>query len=128
MVQTTSAGGRQCPPSHGVQPNCQQGARPPMSMSPDSDRRVAKRHIFECPLEFRSGQGMTRNLSSHGILFSTLEPFGPRQRFAFTLQPYNALPVHCLAEVLRAERQADHYDVAALLMVVTADMPVPGID
>lgn len=85
-----------------------------------------KRHGFECPLEFRGGQGMTRNLSSHGILFSTLEPFAPRQRFAFTLQPYDSAPVHCLAEVLRAERQADHYDVAALLTVVTSDIPAPG--
>lgn len=98
-----------------------------MQITSGSELRATHRHEIEYPLEFRGGQGMTRNLSSHGILFSTLEPFVPRQRFAFTLLPYDSAPVHCLAEVLRAERQADHYDVAASLTVVTADMPVPGV-
>lgn len=99
-----------------------------MSIPPDADRRATKRHRFECPLEFRGGQGMTRNLSTQGVLFSTIEPFALRQRFAFTLLPDNSLPVHCLAEVLRAERRSDHYDVAALLTVVTVDRPVPGLE
>ena len=100
-------------------------ARPQM---PTREKRAARRREIEFPLEFRGGQGMTRNLSSSGFLFSTLEPFEPHQRFSFTLMPFNSPAVHGFAEVVRAVSLGDHYDVAASFSVIAVDDSMPSDD
>jgi len=85
------------------------------------EKRAARRRAIEFPLEFRGGQGMTRNVSSSGFLFSTLEPFELRQRFSFTLMPFNSPAVHGFAEVVRIASLGDHYDVAASFSVIAVD-------
>ncbi len=86
-----------------------------------TEKRGARRCEVEFPLDFRGGQGMTRNISSSGALFSTLEPFEPRRRFSFTLLPFHAPPVRGVAEVVRAVALADHYDVAVTFSVMAFD-------
>ena len=88
------------------------------------DRRAKNRHMMELPLAFRLGQGLTRNISSAGLLFSTLEPFKPHQRFSFTLMPYDQPPVHALAEVVRIDSQEGYFDVAVSFIVLTVDEPL----
>jgi len=97
-----------------------------MSIIQEQEKRSSRRREIEFPLEFRGGHGMTRNISSSGFHFSTLEPFRPRQRFSFTLIPYNSPPVHGFAEVVRAEALGDHYDVAAMFSVIAIDDPIPS--
>ena len=92
-----------------------------MPPRPAQEKRGARRRDIEFPLEFRGGQGMTRNVSSSGLLFSTLEPFELRQRFSFTLLPFNSPAVHGFAEVVRAVSLGDHYDVAASFSVIAVD-------
>lgn len=83
-----------------------------------SEKRGARRCEIEFPLGFRGGQGMTRNISSSGALFATLEPFELRRRFNFTLLPFHAPPMHGLAEVVRTVELADHYEVAVTFMLI----------
>lgn len=85
------------------------------------EKRRARRRAIELPLEFHGGHGMTRNISSSGFLFSTLEPFRLRQRFSFTLMPFNSPPVHGFAEVVWTEPLGDHFDVAASFSVIAVD-------
>lgn len=86
-----------------------------------SEKRGARRREIEFPLDFRYGQGMTRNISSSGALFSTIEPFELRRRFSFTLLPFHAPPVRGVAEVVRAVALADHYDVAVTFSIIAFD-------
>ncbi len=79
---------------------------------------------MELPLAFRLGQGLTRNISSAGLIFSTLEPFKLRQRFSFTLMPYDQPPVHGLAEVVRTDSLEGYFDVAVSFIVLTVDEPL----
>ncbi|MEY5098642.1 MAG: hypothetical protein RJA36_1361 [Pseudomonadota bacterium] len=92
-----------------------------MSTIQEQEKRSARRREIEFPLEFRGGHGMTRNISSSGFLFSTLEQFRPRQRFSFTLMPFHSPPVHGFAEVVRAVELDDHFDVAASFSVIALD-------
>ena len=91
---------------------------------PCRDRRAKSRHSMELPLAFRLGQGLTRNISSAGLLFSTLEPFKLHQRFSFTLMPYDQPPVHAMAEVVRIHSQEGYFDVAVSFIVLTVDEPL----
>ena len=85
-----------------------------------TEKRGARRCEVEFPLDFSGGQGLTRNISSSGALFSTLEPFEPRRRFSFTLQPFHSPPVRGVAEVVRAVALANHYDVAVTFTLIAA--------
>lgn len=92
-----------------------------MNILSQQDKRGTHRREFEFPLDFLGGKGMTRNISSGGLLFETLEPFELHRRFSFTLFPFHSPPVHGLAEVVRTVALEDHFEVAARIAVIAVD-------
>ncbi|MEE7625060.1 PilZ domain-containing protein [Methylobacter sp. Wu8] len=88
-------------------------------MEPDMDgseeKRRAKRYLTSCIVELDSGTGVTRNLSTTGVYFTTdkaVEP-GLMLRCFILMQKAggNITRLRCEGRVVRAAKSADGWEV-----------------
>jgi len=80
----------------------------------------APRYKAKVPVEFKSGQGLTRDFSASGIYFETDRSFLPGQPLEFTIFLEHAdaagpVRVKCLGEIVRVEENGNKIGVAATI-------------
>lgn len=78
-----------------------------------NDRRDGRRYALQLPLQFESGSGLTRNVSSAGVLFTTAQPPRAGQRLHCSLQMTDGTTLQFEAVVVRVEGSRDAASVAA---------------
>ena len=84
------------------------------------EKREAKRHQIEAPIELARGTGVTRDFSYSGVYFTTKENYqkGEFLDFMFNLKyafPDREIPLKCYAEIVRVEKVGNQYGVAVKL-------------
>jgi len=85
-------------------------------MSNCNEKRSAGRYPTLCTVELDSGTGLTRNLSTTGVCFTTNTPIEPNLmlRCFILMQKMgrNMTRLRCEGKVVRADRSADGWEVA----------------
>ncbi|MCK9396961.1 MAG: PilZ domain-containing protein [Methylobacter sp.] len=84
-------------------------------MNGDKENRQAKRYPTSCIVELDSGTGVTRNLSTTGVCFTTDKAFeqGLMLRCFILMQRTgsNITRLRCEGRVVRADKSADGWEV-----------------
>ena len=78
-----------------------------------NERRDGRRYALQLPLRFENGSGLTRNVSSAGVLFTTAQPPKAGQRLHCVLQMADGTMLQFEAVVVRVEESKDVASVAA---------------
>jgi len=86
------------------------------AMNPSKENRLAGRFPTYCVVEFDSGIGLTHNLSTTGVCFTTEEVFdvGSQLRCFILMQKKggNTRRIRCEGKVVRAEKKENGWEVA----------------
>lgn len=83
-----------------------------------SEKRAAERLRVEIPVHLEQGDGLSRDVSTAGIYFTTDCCLLPESEIRFALELNHVFPgekfeVHCRGRVVRVEKAGDRAGVAA---------------
>lgn len=85
-------------------------------MKPSKENRLAGRYPTFCTIELDSGTGVTRNLSTTGVCFTTDNAIEPNLilRCFILMQKMggNIIRVRCEGRVVRADKSGNGWEVA----------------
>lgn len=85
-------------------------------MSDAKENRRARRYPTYCTVELDSGTGITRNLSTTGVFFTTVQPIEPdlMLRCFIPMQKpgRNMTRLRCEGRVVRADKSVEGWEVA----------------
>jgi hypothetical protein len=87
-------------------------------METPQDQRREERFLLEVPVMLENGIGMTRDISTSGIYFTTDQPLaeGGTVKFSVKLEhirPGKPIRLDCQGQVLRVEAVGEKHGVAA---------------
>lgn len=86
------------------------------AMSPTKENRIAGRYPTFCVIELESGIGVTHNLSTTGVCFTTDEAFevGSKLRCFILMKKKdgNTRRIRCEGQVVRTEKKANGWEIA----------------
>lgn len=83
-----------------------------------NDQRQAQRYKVKMPVDFESGQGITRDFSASGIFFETDKSFSVGQNIEFNIlmdhiDSSGPVQVKCLGKIVRVEKSGKKIGIAA---------------
>jgi hypothetical protein len=89
-------------------------------MENGSEKRLSYRHVGKLPVEFKGGEGITRDYSGSGIFFETDKTFSPGQTIEFSIMLRGIDPdapryMRCSGEIVRIEDNGQKIGVAATI-------------
>jgi hypothetical protein len=94
----------------------------------ESEKKRAIRHRDATPIEFKDGEGVTRDFSSTGIFFETEKSFTQGQSVDFTIvlenvDPERLVRVKCRGEIIRVEESGQKIGVAVAISSYNFEKP-----
>ncbi len=93
----------------------------------DPERRRAPRYPLALEIDVNGGTGVTVNLSETGVYFLTAHAVAADQELALVFPFEHAAPsgtrAACAARVLRVDRRAEGFGVAATYETITFEIP-----
>jgi len=77
-----------------------------------NEQRTNERFNLCCLVTFREGRGLSRDISTTGIYFSTKKVLKESEMIQFTIHLNQEPNVQCDGKVMRTEQRTDGYGVA----------------